>query len=127
MLRPVLALALGALGGCSDSPAEVEDTQQPFPLVAVGTSGMLCTESTARLRSGALMQICLKPGWWNGQLIVFAPGYRNPGLPSTSAGVPLLPETVTGLGYAFATTTFREDGLVVPSTWIEGDLLELVT
>jgi pimeloyl-ACP methyl ester carboxylesterase len=70
------------------------------------------------LPSGAASLICVPPpGSWNGQLVVFAHGFVAPGegpsfeLPFLD-GVPL-PAVVQSLGFAFATTTYRDDGLVI--------------
>jgi pimeloyl-ACP methyl ester carboxylesterase len=65
----------------------------------------------------ALTLVCIPPAW-NGELIVFAPGYvpvTQPlgfyylALPDRT----LLPELVMGLGYAFATTSYRQNGLAI--------------
>jgi hypothetical protein len=61
--------------------------------------------------------------------VVFIPGYHDP------ASTPSLPDNFSntpvsvlfsGLGYGFATTSFRATGLIESDTWIGGDLLELV-
>ena len=62
--------------------------------------------------------ICVPTEGWNGELVVYAPGYTPPQLPLNfyylntpdGASVPLL---VQRLGYAFATTTFRKNGLAI--------------
>jgi hypothetical protein len=75
-----------------------------------------CEEST--LASGARTKICVPTGW-NGQLVVFAHGYI-PNVP----GVPLdfydrLPDgtelatLIQGLGFAYATTSYRQNGLAI--------------
>jgi pimeloyl-ACP methyl ester carboxylesterase len=69
------------------------------------------------LPSGALALICV-PETWNGQLVVYAPGYTPPQLPlgfyqlSTPDGASL-PLLVQSLGYAFATTSYRKNGLAI--------------
>ena len=77
--------------------------------------------------SGALYQICL-PEEWNGELVVYAHGYVNPqepiALPDDEVDGTPLSEIITDLGYAYATTSYRDNGLVVPQA-IE-DLVELV-
>ncbi|MGE0815012.1 MAG: hypothetical protein AB7O28_04280 [Vicinamibacterales bacterium] len=83
---------------------------------------------TGTLPSHALSLFCVPPTW-NGQLVVFAPGYTAPQLPlgfyqlTTPDGVPL-PALVGSFGYAFATTSYRQNGLAV----LEGvdDVRELV-
>src|SRR5262245_755159 len=85
-----------------------------------------CVEDT--LPSGALSSICVPIGW-NGHLIVFAHGYVAPVLPlgfyntSLSDGTSL-PTIAQLLGFAFATTSYRRNGLAI----LEGvdDVKELV-
>jgi pimeloyl-ACP methyl ester carboxylesterase len=82
------------------------------------------------LPSGALSRICVPTVGWNGQLVVYAHGYVAPGLPlgfyqlTTPDGL-YLPLLVQSLGYAFATTSYRQNGLAI----LEGvaDVRELVT
>jgi pimeloyl-ACP methyl ester carboxylesterase len=81
------------------------------------------------LPSGALSLICVPPVDWNGELVVFAHGYVPVNRPLSFANLQLqdgtpLPQLVMGLGYAFATTTYRQNGLAI----LEGvdDIRELV-
>src|SRR6266511_3416903 len=119
------ALLLFAASACSDSPV----TPALQPALVPRADGLSCTEADAQLSSGALFEVCVSPATWNGDIVVFIPGYHNP------ASAPDLPDDLTEspisflfiqLGYAFATTSFRGSGLVEPDTWIGGDLLELV-
>ena len=78
---------------------------------------------------GAGSLICVPAVGWNGQLVVFAHGYVAPGLPLNFYHLTLpdgtfLPAVVQSLGYAFATTTYRQNGLAI----LEGveDIRELV-
>lgn len=91
--------------------------------------GLFCSERGATLSSGALFRVCVRPAKWNRDIVVFIPGYRDPGsapdLPD-DIGDTELTTLVTQLGYAFATTSFRGTGLIEPATWIGGDLVELV-
>jgi len=81
------------------------------------------------LPSGARSLICVPPVGWNGQLVVYAHGFVAPFLPldfyqlSTNDGTSL-PVLLESLGFAFATTTYRQNGLVI----LEGvdDVRELV-
>jgi pimeloyl-ACP methyl ester carboxylesterase len=81
------------------------------------------------LPGGALSLVCVPSVGWNGELVVFAHGYVAPQLPigfynlTLPDGTPL-PALVQGLGYAFATTSYRRNGLAV----LEGvdDIRELV-
>jgi pimeloyl-ACP methyl ester carboxylesterase len=65
----------------------------------------------------ALTLICIPPDW-NGELVVLAPGYVPVNQPlgfyylALPDGTPL-PELVMGLGYAFATTSYRQNGLAI--------------
>src|SRR5215204_865490 len=71
------------------------------------------------LPHGAESLICFPPAnLWNGELVVYAHGYVPPGLPLGFYNLKLadgtfLPDLVRGLGYAFATTTYRRNGLNV--------------
>ncbi|MFA6242498.1 MAG: prolyl oligopeptidase family serine peptidase [Candidatus Hydrogenedentales bacterium] len=71
--------------------------------------------------SGAIYRICMPPdGAWNGGLIVYAHGYmafNEPfGIPEDQlefdSGVSV-PGIITGLGYAFAVTSYSVNGLAV--------------
>jgi len=99
----------------------------PAPAQARATPGP-CIDGT--LPHGALSRICVPVAGWNGQLVVYAPGYTPPQVPalgfyqlSTPDGASL-PLLVQGLGYAFATTSYRKNGLAI----LEGveDVRELV-
>jgi hypothetical protein len=86
-----------------------------------------CSQGT--LPSGALWLICVPGLGWNGDLVVYAHGYVNPGEPLDFYNLELpdgtnIPGLIQSLGYAFATTSYRQNGLAVP----EGvdDVLELV-
>jgi pimeloyl-ACP methyl ester carboxylesterase len=71
--------------------------------------------------SGAFFRICM-PNLvsWNGDLVVYAHGYVPPG---EVTGIPedqmrlsdgtYLPDLVTGQGFAFATTSYSDNGLVI--------------
>src|SRR5919108_4755641 len=78
------------------------------------------------LEHGGLFRICF-PAAWNGDLVLYAHGYVAPNrplrLPDDQLGGRPASEVVTGLGYAFATTSYRGNGLVAPEA-VE-DLIEL--
>src|SRR5436190_16370748 len=112
----------------SDTTSDTTALVAPAHLLVDRGDGLKCTQAGDALSSGALFQVCLRPANWGGDLIVFIPGYHDPNTP------PALPDdlggadavkTVTDLGYAIATTSFRGAGLMDPSTWIDGDLVEL--
>jgi pimeloyl-ACP methyl ester carboxylesterase len=83
-----------------------------------------CTEGS--LEHGALYQICF-PATWNGDLVLYAHGYVAPdralAIPDDRIGSQPTSELVNELGYAFASTSYRANGLVAPDA-VE-DLLEL--
>jgi len=82
------------------------------------------------LPSGAIYRIYMADDW-NGDLVVFAHGYVSAleplGIPEDQLLIPdgtSIPELVNELGYAFATTSYRYNGLIVGDAII--DLVELV-
>jgi hypothetical protein len=81
--------------------------------------------------SGAVYRICMPAGPWNGDLILFAHGYvvstAPIAIPEAQLTLPdgtSVPDLVTGLGYAFATTSFSQNGLAVPQG--VADIVDLV-
>jgi len=81
------------------------------------------------LPHGALSLICVPPVGWNGELVVFAHGYTAPTEPLGFSDLTLrdgtsVPAIVEGAGFAFATTSYRKNGLAI----VEGvdDIRELV-
>ena len=75
--------------------------------------------------------ICVPPIGWNGDLVVYAHGYvapENPiAIPEDQLVLPdgtNIPETILGLGYAFAATSYRTNGLAIEDGVT--DLVELV-
>lgn len=81
--------------------------------------------------SGATYRICM-PAQWNNRLVVYAHGYVAPtrpvGIPEDQMRLPgstfTVDQLVTGQGYAFATSSYRTNGLAIQ----EGiaDLLDVV-
>jgi pimeloyl-ACP methyl ester carboxylesterase len=111
----------GLLLGCS---GDNSPTQPDQPVDQGQTPVAGCSDGV--LQHGALFRVCF-PGNWNGDLVLYAHGYVAPqeplALPSdTLMGLPIS-ETITGLGYAFGTTSYRANGLVAPDG--VDDLLEL--
>ncbi len=81
------------------------------------------------LPGGALYLICVPAAGWNGDLVVYAHGYVafNEPLGFYNLTLPdgtYIPDLVQSLGYAFATTSYRQNGLAI----LEGveDVKELV-
>lgn len=70
------------------------------------------------LPPGSLTLVCIPKSGWNGDLVVFAHGYVAANQPLGFANLTLpdgtsLPALVQQLGFAFATTSYRENGLAV--------------
>jgi pimeloyl-ACP methyl ester carboxylesterase len=102
----VLAAAI-VLAGCGDGEGGqgVVDEGEP-PVVG-------CTDGTTS--GGALTRVCF-PAEWNGDLILYAHGYIQPdapvAIPDNLIGGTPVEDLINALGYAFATTSFRANGLV---------------
>ncbi|NNG15882.1 MAG: hypothetical protein HKM89_05315 [Gemmatimonadales bacterium] len=140
-LLPGFVLALAACGESRPGlePSEVVDGDRapstevqparanlaPIPECPVGTVGA----TGAVPGTGALYLICVPPTW-NGSLVVYAHGYVSPQDPLTIRddviGGFKVSEIVTSplLNFAFATTSYRNNGLIV----VEGarDLARLI-
>lgn len=120
--RATLLVCVGLLscGGGDDSPTGPE---QPTDEGQTPVAG--CADGT--LQHGALYRLCF-PANWNGDLVLYAHGYVAPqnklALPDDVIGGQSISGTVTGLGYAFGTTSYRANGLVAPDA--VDDLLEIV-
>lgn len=80
--------------------------------------------------SGAVYRICMPSADWNGDLVIYAHGYVKPSAPIAIpedqlviGGFPIA-DLITAQGFAFATSSYRRNGLSI----LEGidDLLELV-
>ncbi len=110
-LRIVLLIVLLAGGVLSAAPAGAAPaTPNGLPIPGPCVDGVL--------PGGALSRICVPLSGWNGDLIVFAHGYvafneplgfYNLELPDGTS----LPSLVQSLGYAFATTSYRRNGLAI--------------
>jgi hypothetical protein len=117
LLRVFLALAL-LLAGLPVTAASAQDTPGAAP-AAADLAASTCTDGVQA--SGAVYRICMPPaGAWNGDLLVFAHGYVSPfepvGIPEDQLVLPdgtSLPGIVNGLGYAFALSSYRVNGLAV--------------
>jgi pimeloyl-ACP methyl ester carboxylesterase len=88
----------------------------PRPAAAQNAVPGACTPGT--LPGGALSLICVPSAGWNGDLVVYAHGYVAPELPLGFYQLDLpdgtnLPALVQSLGYAFATTSYRQNGLAI--------------
>lgn len=108
----LIALALCCFAGVAGAAPRL--APPPPAAVRAATPGP-CHDAT--LATGAITRICVPASGWNGDLIVFAHGYAAPGQPLAPQdpsfnGAPLS-SSIQGLGYAFATTSYRRNGLAV--------------
>jgi pimeloyl-ACP methyl ester carboxylesterase len=110
---------------CGNNHNDLAGPNGPEPPVDQGISPSTgCTDGV--LGSGALYRVCFPEGW-NGDLVLFAHGYVAPqqplAIPDEMVGGEAASTLVNSLGYAYATTSYRENGLVAPDA--VDDLLEL--
>lgn len=102
MIRPLLSLILLVAAALGPSPVQAQALPGP------------CEQGA--LPGGALALFCIPANGWNRDLVIWAPGY-------TAADEPLrfrylvagasLPQLAQTLGFAFATTSYRQNGLAV--------------
>jgi hypothetical protein len=69
------------------------------------------------LPSGALFEFRV-PDVWNGDVVVYAHGYVHPqdplALPDDEVGTMPIYEIINGMNYAYISTSYRRNGLVIP-------------
>jgi pimeloyl-ACP methyl ester carboxylesterase len=115
----LIAVVAGGCGGGEDNPSGPEPPPDAGQTPVVG-----CSDGV--LEHGALYRICF-PANWNGDLVLYAHGYVQPGgelaLPNDQVGGQSVSSTVNSLGYAYATTSYRANGLVAVEA--TEDLVEL--
>src|SRR3954465_1086526 len=115
--------AISACGGDSLTTPEPPPAEPPADPGVAPEAG--CTDGS--LQTGALYRVCF-PATWNGDLVLYAHGYVAPGgdlaLPDDQIGGQSASAIVTELGYAFASTSYRSNGLVAADA--VDDLVELV-
>jgi hypothetical protein len=102
----LVALLLGS--GLAMAPAEVAAQRLPQPGPCV--DGVL--------PHGALSRVCVPASGWNGDLVVWAHGYIAVTEPLDFYHIELpggisLSDLIQSLGFAFATTSYRQNGLTV--------------
>ena len=118
----VLAFACWLLAACGGDSNNLSGPEPPTDEGIAPTAG--CTDGV--LEHGALYRVCF-PATWNGDLVLYAHGYvpanQEIALPQDVIGGQSISGTLTGLGYAFATTSYRANGLVAPEA--TEDLVEL--
>ena len=123
----VLIFGWGLAAGCGGDGSDLSGPEPPGspPPVDEGIAPSEgCTDGA--LEHGALYRICY-PATWNGDLVLYAHGYvpaHQPiALPEDIIAGTSISGTLTGLGYAYATTSYRANGLVAPEA--TEDLAEL--
>lgn len=117
MLFVVTVIGLGSAASWGDARAATVTAS-----IAPGT----CEEGD--LTSPARYKICL-PAAGTGDLVIWAHGYKVPADPLSFQDAPPenvadLPALITGLGFSYATTTYRSNGLVVLDA--KQDIIELL-
>ena len=99
------AMAALVLAGCGDDGGQGPEDEGEPPVVG-------CTD---RSWAGSLTRVCF-PADWNGDLIIYAHGYVEPqaplAVPDNSIGGTPVEHLVNAIGYAYATTSYRANGLV---------------
>ncbi|HEU4326184.1 MAG TPA: DUF6351 family protein [Roseiflexaceae bacterium] len=108
LLRAGICLAILASGLFAPVSASAAPLAAPTPGPCVD----------GRLPSGALSRICIPSSGWNGDLVIFAHGYIafNQPLDFQHLVTPdgtSVPDLIQGLGFAFATTSYRRNGLAI--------------
>lgn len=97
-------IALAACGDGEGGQGIVDEGEPPVPGCADGTTS-----------GGAVTRICF-PADWNGDLILYAHGYVRPdaplAIPDDVIGGTPVEDLVNATGYAYATTSYRANGLV---------------
>jgi len=122
------ALICAAAVGCGDDDA-TGPTVPPAGTLPVETTPQLQACVTDVAPSGALLELCL-PDTWNGEILVWAHGYTNPGpdrppytpleLPADEASGFPVKNIIRNVGteaagfYGYAGTSYRRNGLVAP-------------
>ncbi len=116
--------------GCSTQSSLPGEPEQVSHEPQATTQAVATTIFEGTLPSGALYKIWM-PDDWNGELVVFAHGYvavtepvAIPESQLTLSDGTYIPDMVADMGYAFATTSYRENGMAVQEGIV--DLVELV-
>jgi hypothetical protein len=112
--RLLALLALVTLVAVPGLPPGGSHTAQAAPTAAAVPG--VCHDGA--LPHAALSRICIPASGWNGELVVWGHGYVAFNEPLgfynlTLPGGASLPNLVQSLGYAFATTSYRQNGLTV--------------
>lgn len=123
-MRQLLRILVALILVISTLPISLASAAPETPSQPVPGS---CVQGT--LPSGALSLICVPSSGWNGDLVLFAHGYVAFNQPLDFYNLTLpdgtyIPTMVQNLGYAFATTSYRENGLTILPA--QTDLQELI-
>jgi alpha-beta hydrolase superfamily lysophospholipase len=120
LIMVLAALLLGSgLVFCNGLLATPAHAQTTLTTGHCGEQGALNSRvSHGELPSGALYLICVPARGWNGDLVVYAHGYTPVTAPLGFQNLVLadgsyLPDLVLGRRYAFATTSYRQNGLAI--------------
>jgi pimeloyl-ACP methyl ester carboxylesterase len=122
----VLVLLPGSFLACGSDTDDLSGPEHPTPPIDEGeapTPG--CADGASS--PGALYRICF-PADWNGDLVVYAHGYVAPqrelAVSEEMVGGQPASSLLTSMGYAYASTSYRSNGLVAPEA--VDDLIELI-
>ncbi len=131
-----LLLLLLPLASCVDSatdPVAVDEEASPAVdsrqgLFLTPPGPPVCVDGVVSA-TGALVRACVPKTGWNGDLVTWAHGYVSPreplAVPDDDVGGQAVADIVTGLGYGYATTSYRDNGLIADQA--VGDLNDAVT
>ena len=118
LTRVVLIALIGlslAAGSLQARRAEARHPVRSAPVLAPSACGR-----DRLLPGGAIYRICMPAGTWNGDLVLYAHGYvayNEPlAIPEDQLRLPdgtYVPDLVNSFGFAFATTSYRTNGLAV--------------
>lgn len=113
----VLACVLLLLVLCWATPVAAASVPPPTTIPTPAAVPGPCIDNTPSGPGDPRTRMCVPSSGWNGDLIVFAHGYVAPGeplaVPDPIIGSAPLSALIQTLGYAYATTSYRRNGLVV--------------
>ncbi len=123
-LRSLLPVCAGLLllAACGEAPTD------PTAIPALSSHTPAFTGCRQGVQgTGALYEICV-PEDWNGDLVVWAHGYRSVftpiAVPDDQVDGRSIADIITGLGYAYAASSYRTNGLAANVASL--DILDLV-
>lgn len=118
LLLSILAVSLFALGGCSDDlvgpgEAALENDVDIKQLSVVTENGVTTYEGVI---GGENQYAFVVPDDWNGELVLYAHGFIDSGVPfalPVKDNAPEIRDRIVGMGFAWAYCSYRENGLAV--------------